>query len=415
MFFSSRRRISMLACFVVCGIVFSSSSQAADGLLIGLSGTVIGGGSSEGDAHLGDIQSGGHDPSRNGFSIPNVELSLSAAVDPYFDAQANIVTQINAEGETVVELEEAYAISRALPAGLQLKAGQFFTEFGRQNAMHPHAWAFLDQPVIASRLFGGDGLRSQGARLSWLAPMPWYSEVYGGIQNASGETTASFISSGSGHAHGGEEEAEAVFAEHALVDRSINGVEDFLYSARWLNGFDLSDSLSANLGMSALYGPNNTGVETNTQIYGADLYVKWQPESSNKGFPFVAWHTEVMTRAYQAGDELDAEHQALTDTGLFSYVQWGFKPGWVLGLRYELANGKETGAHDHEGEGHDDEVDPLRELRQRVSANLTYYPSEFTKLRLQYNNDSADHLDGMAHSVWLQLEYNIGAHMAHKF
>ena len=414
--FSIIRRRTFVSVCVVSGFIAFSSVQAASGLQIGVSGSVIGGGSTEGDEHLGDIQSGGHDPNRNGFRIPNVELLLGAAVDPYFDAQANLVMQLNAEGETIVELEEAFAVSTSLPAGLQLKAGQFYTEFGRHNPMHPHSWAFVDQPVIASRLLGGDGLRSQGARLSWLTPMPWYSEIFGGIQNANGETTASFMGVGGGHAaHGGEEaEGEVSFAEYPLLDRSINSTDDFLYSARWLNGLDLTDTLSTNLGLSALFGPNNTGLESQTQIVGADIYVKWQPEDSNKGFPFVAWHSEFMTRAYQAGDEGNAEHQELSDTGLFSYVQWGFTPGWVFGLRYELANGSE--AHHHDEVGHEDEEpDSLREFRQRVSANLSYYPTEFSKVRLQYNNDSADHLDGMAHSVWLQLEYNIGAHMAHKF
>jgi hypothetical protein len=362
------------------GVFQHSLVEAANGLQLGLSGTVIGGGSTESDAHLGDIQGGGHDPSRNGFSITNVELSLGAAVDPYFDAQANLVTQINSAGETVFELEEAYAVSRALPAGLQLKAGQFYTEFGRFNPTHPHTWAFVDQPLVATRLLGADGLRSQGARLSWLAPTPWYSEFFGAIQNASGETTASFIGAGAGHVHGGEEESEATFAEYSLVDRTTNGPEDFLYSARWLNGFDFNDTLSANLGLSGLLGPNNTGLETQTMVYGADLYVKWQPQYSRKGYPFLAWHTEVMSRAYQAGDDSNPDHQELKDAGLFSYVQWGFRPGWVIGMRYELANGSE--AHTHEEEHADEGPDPLRDKRQRFSANITYFPTEFSKVRL---------------------------------
>jgi hypothetical protein len=406
---SFRVALAAAGCLISAG--FSSTLQAASGLQIGLSGSVIGGVSTVGDPRLSEIQSGGHDPGRNGFSVPNVELSFSAAVDPFWDAQANLVTLINAEGETVVELEEAFAVSRALPAGLQLKAGQYYTEFGRHNAQHPHTWAFIDQPVIASRLLGADGLRSQGGRISWLAPTPWFSEFYVGVQNAGGETAFSFMGSGAGHAHGGEAVEEASFAEYPLVDRVVNGPEDFLYSMRLLNGFDHSETLSSNLGVSALFGPNNTGFATRTQIVGLDYFLKWRPQSSSKGFPFVAWHTEVMNRRYQAGDEHDSEHQMLTDSGLFSYVQWGFQPGWVVALRYEYARGEEEHVH----EEHVGETDPLRDLRQRVSANITYFPTEFSKLRLQYNVDSADYLDDTEHSIWAQLEYNIGAHMAHKF
>ena len=408
----TRRALS--AAFIVISIGGSSSLIAAEGLQIGLSGSVIAGASSEGDAHLGDILAGGHDPNRNGFSISNVELSIGGAVDPFFDAQVNLAMSVDTEGETIIELEEAYGLTRALPLGLQIKAGQFYTEFGRHNTSHPHSWAFVDQPVIASRLLGADGLRSQGARLSWLTPLPWYAEFFGAIQNASGETTTSFISSGSGHSHGEETTEAPSFAEYPLVERRVNGPEDFLYAARWLNGFDLSDTLSTNIGLSALFGPNNTGQETQTQVYGADVYIKWQSAISNKGFPFLAWHSEFMTRHYSAGDESLAEHSVLSDSGLFSYIQWGFRPGWILGVRYEIANGNESHLHD-ETAPEEEEHDPLRELRQRISLSLSYYPSEFSKLRLQYNHDNAENLDTGAHSVWLQLEYNIGAHMAHKF
>lgn len=108
----------------------------------------------------------------------NVELSIGATVDPYFDGQTHLIFLIDADGETVVELEEAFFTTRSLPWGLQVKGGQFFTEFGRQNKQHPHTWAFVDQPVVLSRFFGGDGLRSQGVRTSWLIPTDWYSEFY---------------------------------------------------------------------------------------------------------------------------------------------------------------------------------------------------------------------------------------------
>jgi hypothetical protein len=58
--------------------------------------------------------------------------------------------------------------------------------------------------------------------------------------------------------------------------------------------------------------------------------------------------------------------------------------------------------------------DPERDQRWRVSPNLTYYPSEFSKVRLQYNYDDRRQ-EGTDHSVWLQFEFLLGAHAAHKF
>lgn len=356
---------------------------------IGLSALFAAGGSSVDDDALANLQAGGHDPSRNGFTVQNVELSISGAVDPYLDGQANLIFLIDRDGETVVELEEAFLATRALPYGLQLKAGQFFTEFGRQNAQHPHTWAFVDQPVVLSRFFGGDGLRSQGARLAWLMPLPWYSELYLGAQNAKGETVTSFL-------WAPDEEVGG----YTLIDRGgARKAADLLWSARWLNGTDLSDTVSVNLGVSALSGPNASATDTDTRIYGADLYLKWRPVVNQRGFPFVAWQTEWLTRDYETPDG------ALEDGGGYTQVLYGFAPRWVAGLRMDYADGKG-----------DDGTDALRDRRKRYAPNVTFYPTEFSKLRLQYNRDWAEHLDDhTANSVWLQYEYNLGAHAAHKF
>ena len=59
--------------------------------------------------------------------------------------------------------------------------------------------------------------------------------------------------------------------------------------------------------------------------------------------------------------------------------------------------------------------DPLRAERWRVSPNLTWYPSEFSKVRLQYNYDHRKIPDKEDHSVWLQFEFLLGSHSAHKF
>ncbi len=386
-------------------------ARAADGMFggasgsqfqIGLSTSVAAGGSSAADGLIEGLQAGHHDPNRNGFTLQNAELFLGGSVDPYFDAQANVTLVIDREGETVVELEEAFATTRSLPAGLQIKAGQFYTEFGRANPMHPHRWDFVDQPVILSRLFGPDGLRSQGAQVSWLTPLPWFSEIAVSAANSRGETLRSFLGND-----------ELVIRGTEFMDRPIDDIGDLLYSARWLNGVDLSDEVSVNIGVSGATGPNATGAGTRTYIVGGDIYVKWQPKRTRRGFPFVAFHGEALYRKFEFMDPGTPEHEDFTDWGIFGQATYGFAPGWVAGLRVDYAT----------GDG-DDPTDIARiradsDDRWRLSPNLTWYPTEFSKVRLQYNRDWADHLDadenGVANTVWLQLEFSLGGHFAHTF
>ncbi len=142
------------------------------------------------------LQLGDHDPINRGFSLRNAELVLDGAVDPYFKGFANIVFKLDQHNETSVELEETYLQTSDLPLNLQARAGQFFANFGRQNPQHPHQWAFVDQPIILNRAFGPDGLRNIGAQVSWLAPLPFYTEASLGIYKGEGSTAFSFRNDG---------------------------------------------------------------------------------------------------------------------------------------------------------------------------------------------------------------------------
>ena len=53
--------------------------------------------------------------------------------------------------------------------------------------------------------------------------------------------------------------------------------------------------------------------------------------------------------------------------------------------------------------------------RERWATNLTFYPSEFSKLRLQWNRDRSEALDDVFSTVLLQFEFLYGAHGGHKF
>lgn len=381
------------------------------------------------DQELQYLQGGGHDPRKRGFTLQQLELGLAGAVDPYFNAQAFLLWSVNPiTNESIVELEEAYFTTQNLPFRLQGKGGYFLTEFGRINPTHPHAWNWLDQPVIATRLFGPDGLRAAGARLSWQAPVPWHSALFFSVQNANNLT--SFQGSGEeadahGHAHVGS------VGDWPTVDRPTAKLKDMLYLARWENARQLNSSVSTKLGFSGLYGPNSTGSSGQTWIYGADLMVKWHPGDNVKGWPFLLWESEIMKRDYLAdnyflpGDtaagipDIYLAQTTFRDWGLYTQLLWGFHPGWALGLRYEWASGTGNDVHVHADDGEVNFIsrrqNPYRCNRTRLSPLLAWYPSEYSRIRLQYNYDWSANLNPAGkHTVWLGFEVMYGAHPAHK-
>src|SRR5213080_1443420 len=351
---------------------------------------------------LDNIEVGDHDPQQRGFNARNTELAFDGAVDPYFEGFANIVFKLNNDNETDVEVEEAFMQTTNLPYNLQLKAGQFFAAFGRLNPTHPHTWDFADTPLVNGLFLGPDGLRGVGAQTSWTLPLPWYSQLIFASQNGRGSTGFSFRNPGD----------DGMFFDRITTDREARGLQDFVWIPRFENSFNLSETQTVLAGVSGAFGSNETGADSRTQIYGADLLYKWKSARAEGGFPFVKWQTEVMYRRFEAGHGANDSFpvaETFHDWGLYSQVLWGFKKGWVVGIRGDYV-------HIQNSEFTDD-LD--RQSRARISANLTWYPTEFSKLRLQYNQDFLEENFFLSarqvESIFLQWEFILGAHGAHKF
>ncbi len=351
---------------------------------------------------LDHIEVGDHDPQQRGFNARNVELAFDGAVDPYFEGFANIVFKLDNDNETEVEVEEAFMQTTSLPFNLQLKAGQFFAAFGRLNPTHPHTWDFADTPLVNGLFLGPDGLRGVGAQASWTLPLPWYSQLIFASQNGRGSTGFSFRNPGE----------DGMFFDRITTDREARGLQDFVWIPRFENSFNLSDTQTVLAGASGAFGSNETGANSRTQIYGADLLYKWKSSHAEGGFPFVKWQTEFMYRRYEAGhgaNDSFAVAETFHDWGLYSQVMWGFKKGWVAGIRGDYVHMQDSMFTD----------DLDRQSRWRLSANLTWYPTEFSKIRLQYNQDFLEENFFLSarevESIFLQWEFILGAHGAHKF
>lgn len=326
------------------------------------------------------LQTGAHDPRRTGFNLQQIELTASAAVDAYFRFNANIVF-----AQYGVEVEEAYATTLGLPWNLQVRAGQFLTRFGRINNTHPHAWEFLDQPLIIGRYFGGEGNRGLGVETSWLAPLPWYVELVGSVTDPAGEATA-----------------RSFFGGNTLT---VVSPLDFQFTGAVKQFFPFTDSLSLLWGLSAANGPNPSGHATRTDVYGTDFYLRFRPVPP--GSPTVVTLTlEYLLRRTQIPDDL------LQDHGGYASLFWKFAQRWGVAVRYEVG----APALNRSGATGADPLDPQWDrYRHRASANLTFWPTEFSRLRLQTGADWPRWLERPVYSLMLGFEVAVGAHGAHAF
>jgi hypothetical protein len=326
----------------------------------------------------------GHDPRRNGFNLQQIEISYQSNVDPYFRADIHSVF-----GPDGMEFEEAYGSTTGLPGGFQIMAGQFFNRFGRGNPTHPHSWEFADKQLVLGRFFGGDGFRNPGLQISWLTPLPWFSEFIMSGHNSTGDTATSFRSPNMG---------DATTADFTTM-RSIS---DLVYLLRTNNFVSLSEDLSLILGGSYLTGPNALGNRTN--IMGADLYLRFRRPNS---LAFITLEFEYLRRLY------GGHVSTFDDQGLYTQVVFRLPEPWQrwhFGLRFDWV-GPQTAPTFASGTAG---ADTDRNQRTRISPVISFYPTEFSKVRIQYDNDNQQTV-GVQHVVSLQLEFLVGAHGAHSF
>jgi hypothetical protein len=354
---------------------------------------------SHGDEHG---QGHAHTGLEEGFNLRHLELHLSAEVDPYFRGWA-----VAAVSEHNAEIEEAVIQTIALPGGLQLQGGKFFSNFGRINAIHAHAWDFVDRPLIFELTLGDHGLNDKGIQASWLAPLV-RMHLLAGIEAFQGENETSFRHIGHG----------------PLPDK--NGPR--LYVG-WLKfGPELPDAHGLQFGFSGATGVHQEAHDGS----GDGLHDHWlDGDSRFYGFDLVYKYDDA--RAYGRGDwifqgeylyrkkKLDlVRHDLRPDLvgnkrideqdGYYVQAVYGIWPRWRAGLRMDqvgLTN--KAGFPNGNRLSYDDS--------SRISGMIDFSPSEFSRLRLQFSNGryAADDHKEDAWQVFFQCVISLGTHGAHTF
>lgn len=322
---------------------------------------------------------------RKGFNFDSAELGFYAPVDPYFNLYATI--PISEDG---IEVEEAYFLTTSLPYGLQIKGGKFKSGFGRINGQHAHVWDFQDLPLPYRAFIEGEGIIEKGAQLTYLPPLPFYTLF--GIEVLQGENAMLF----------GPDARSGPHAFTAFAKAS----------------FDIGDNSTILVGQSVISGStrtntiaDNTEFQGTSTLYDTELTYKWKPSTAQS----FTLQSEYLYRD-QRGALTDNSVPGLTAVSSLKRAQDGiYVQGiyqlyrWRAGARYDLLD---LFKKDYILAGNQTD---FGSRPWRVSGMLEFNPTEFSRLRLQYNHDMSGR-DGRANDeMILQLLFAIGAHGAHPF
>lgn len=346
-----------------------------------------------------------------GLGLGHNELALTANIDDilYGALHAAIVQH---DGETRLELEEAFVETLGLGYGLTIKGGRFFSGIGYLNAIHAHAHDFADRPLVYDALFGGH-LADTGAQIRWTAPTEYYlnfgaeatsgSAYPGGESNSGAEGLGVFVKTGGDWGTSSSWQLGASYYQTQFTKREAgahaHGTETATADNELLNG--------------------------EVDIAGLDFVYKWAPNGNSRNTN-LKLQAEYFVRNEQGAAEFTEESDSAEadydgkQTGFYAQAVYQFQPGWRLGVRYDRLSAENT-ITNFSGNGTIDLDKFLEESAlgaegdpERTSLMLDYAPSHFSRIRLQYSKLNNGH--GGKHDItMLQYVMSLGSHGAHTF
>lgn len=338
-----------------------------------------------------------------GFGLGETELAFSASIDDMFFGKLTTVFEIH-EGESEVNVEEAFIQTLALPNGFTLRAGRFLSDIGYLNNQHLHTDSFTSRPS-AYRAFLGGHYFDDGLRISYIAPTDVYWTI--GTEIFSGNSLR---------------------AEDELGEREYDSTG--VYTAFTKIGGDVSIESSWQLGISYLRNENgqltpqehneeahedehddaHSATYTGKNTFITDFVFKWAPNGNYK-----YQHLTLSAEYFRVSDfivpELDEEHDILErskDHHQAWYVSgvYQFSPHWSAGLRYgKLASQLQDGEHFDQ------------QTLKETELSVAWHNSHFSTVRLELSHQSSIGFEQAENDNVIALQYvmTLGAHNAHQF
>src|SRR5260221_8260946 len=270
-----------------------------------------------------------------GLGFDEAEISLISVVDPYWTFVSNIVFL----PDHTVDPEEVWVRSVNIP-GIQLKLGKIRGTFGKHGLLHTHAFPFIQAPIVMANTIGGEGFKDAGMEAAWLTPLPWFSELTGGVY-----------------------EAVATDGDHPL-DFGSTRHDNVPYLGHFKNQFDVNDATTLELGQSVLQGRGTDGGRH--AAYGADVTLRNVPARNSNRRGGI-----LQSEYLQKGSSTKGTYSREGDGGDLASPKRPSKI-WGTGSRADQARNSFT----------DFLVDgagaPIPGKVNRVSANIAWVPSEFS-------------------------------------
>ena len=357
----------------------------------------------------GFVPSGGEvGPPKRSFGLAETELNFSANIDPYFRGVA--IAALTPDNE--VEVEEAYFQTLALPAGLTLRAGRFFSATGYQNEIHQHAWDFQDAPLPIKAFLGGR-LRQDGVQVRWVAPTDLFIEL--GAEVSSGDQFP------------GSDRNKNGIGGSALFGH-VGG--DLGASYAWRAGASylrMKPNERAYDDVDSLGNATSNAFSGRAKLWSLDAVLKWAPDgnATRTSFKLQAEYFRLkqdgtLTYDDSAGSNLFgsiSDGFNAKQSGWYAQAIWQFMPRWRAGYRFDsLRYGTVSNAIVTNGLGPTAADFPVlaQHSPNRHTGMIDWSLSEFSRFRLQVASDNS-RIGVTDNQIILQYIHSLGAHGAHRF
>jgi len=355
------------------------------------------------------------------FSLREVELGIQGAVDPFF--RADLFLGLHG-GE--ISVEEGYLTALLLPGQLQARLGRFLLPMGKVNLTHRPELLTLEYPLAIRTYFSEEGFRGTGASVSRLfAPFGVFQELQLFVLNGiEGEGHGHDHGNGDdhGHDHGPAEEL-------VLGGPDRRGLEQLGSMAHLRTFFDLGVASNVEVGASFGIGtverylrpgrdaapvggerPDVLRTYRIQRLWGTNVIYRWRPPERGLYRSFRL-EGEAFVHDGPEAPAFGGFAQTQLQVGRRTYVAGRIDAVQRPGSQHVEAHGQGVSRHVHI------DTDSGGEWLHAASAYWTFFPSEFSRLRLGVERTFGDGW-GERGSVWraaLQTTFSLGPHRPHPF